>query len=113
MARGPDDRRSSCPLSFALDIFGDRWSLLVLRDLAFGGKRRYCELLRSDEGIATNILAERLERLEAHGILEKSRDPEDGRRRLYSLTSKGKDLIPVLAEIMRWAARHDPQQDEG
>ena len=101
------DRRSDCPISFALDIFGDRWSLLVVRDLALKGKRSFSELRDSDEGVATNILSERLARLEESGLILKERDPQDGRRFIYRLTDAGKDLLPVLVEIIVWSARHD------
>ena len=102
-------RRSDCPHAYALDIFGDRWTLLVIRDLMFNGKRRYGEFLEAEEGIATNILADRLSRLEACGIISSSPDPDDGRRRIYSLTSKGADLAPLMLEMIVWSAKHDPQ----
>src|SRR6478672_4825624 len=88
-------RRSDCPISSALDAIGDKWSMLILRDLMFSGKRTYGEFQASAEGIATNILASRLGSLEANGLLSKSADPENGRRNLYSLTEKGLDLLPV------------------
>lgn len=100
-------RRSKCPVTFALDQLGDKWSLLVVRDLMFHGKRTYGEFLESDEGIATNVLADRLKRLEAEGSIEKVRDPENKRRVLYSLTDKGFDLGPLLVEMVLWSARHD------
>ncbi|MBX2797697.1 MAG: helix-turn-helix transcriptional regulator [Myxococcales bacterium] len=103
------ERRSDCPISFALDVFGDRWTLLVVRDLALKGKRTYSELLASDEGIATNILADRLKRLEELGIVVKRRHPDDGRQRLYGLTDAGLDLLPVLVDLIVWSATHDPQ----
>ncbi|MGI9657544.1 MAG: winged helix-turn-helix transcriptional regulator [Gaiellaceae bacterium] len=106
MNRMADNARSDCPLSAALDLFGDRWTLLVIRDLAFRGKRSFSEIRDSPEGVATNILADRLERLEAGGIVTKTRDPEDGRRFSYGLTDKGKDLIPALVELIVWSAAH-------
>ncbi|MEN8762935.1 MAG: helix-turn-helix domain-containing protein [Thiogranum sp.] len=108
-------RRSKCPVTFALDRFGDKWSLLVVRDLMFRGKETYGEFLESGEGIATNVLADRLKCLETDGLIEKSGDPENKRRILYRLTDKGLDLAPVLLEMMRWSAKYDadtgtPQQ---
>ncbi len=102
------DIRSHCPVNYGLEIFGDRWSLLIVRDIVFAGKRTYGEFLKSEEGFATNILAARLAFLEEQGILRKAPDPSDGRRDLYSLTEKGLDLIPVLLRIVLWSAQHDP-----
>ena len=99
--------RSTCPITCALDVFGDRWTLVVLRDVVLGGKRRFGEIARP-EGIATNVLAERLKRLEQLEIVDKRRDPEDGRRFVYTPTEKGADLIPTLLEIGIWGARHTP-----
>lgn len=101
-------RRSDCPISFGLDLFGDRWTLLVVRDLALYDKHTFSELAASDEHIATNVLTDRLERLLSAGVIRKERDPNDGRRRVYRLTEKGVDLIPVLVEIILWSAEHDP-----
>lgn len=100
-------RRSDCPISFALEIFGDRWSLLIIRDLMFKGKRTYGDFLASEEKIATNILADRLVMLEDSGIIKGKTDPENKSRINYSLTPKGIDLIPVLLEIIKWSAKHD------
>lgn len=100
-------RRSDCPISYALDIFGDRWSLLIIRDLMFSGKRTYGEFLTSGEKIATNILAVRLSLLECAGIIRKKKDPEKKSRILYSLTDKGIDLVPIILEIVSWSARYD------
>jgi DNA-binding HxlR family transcriptional regulator len=102
-------RRSDCPTAYALDVFGDRWTLLVIRDLMFGGKRRYGDFLDSEEGIATNILSDRLARLEACGILAVSPDPNDRRRKVYRLTHKGLDLAPLMVEMILWSAKHDPR----
>jgi len=99
--------RSSCPVTFALDRLGDKWSLLIVRDLMFRGRNTYGDFLNSGEGIATNVLADRLKCLEAEGIIEKSRDPDNRRRFLYTLTDKGYDLTPVLLEMMRWSIQHD------
>jgi DNA-binding HxlR family transcriptional regulator len=100
-------RRSGCPISIALEIFGDSWSLLIVRDLMFKGLRTFNEFAASDEGIATNILADRLAKLEAAGILVKRRDAADARRIHYRLTEKGIDLAPALVEIVLWTARHE------
>ena len=105
--KGP--KRSTCPISFALELLGDRWSLLVLRDLVFRQRRHFREFLESPEGIATNVLADRLERLELHGIIRKEPDPDDRRRNVYSLTEAGLDLVPLLVELTIWGAKHDPE----
>lgn len=102
-------RRSDCPISFALDIFGDKWTLLIIRDLMFKGKINYGDFLDSDEKIATNILADRLQMLEKVGILEKSRDSNIKTKYIYTLTKKGIDLLPVLVEIVLWSAKYDPK----
>jgi DNA-binding HxlR family transcriptional regulator len=101
--------RSHCPVSFALDLFGDRWTLLVIRDLMLRGKKTYSEFLASEEGIATNVLADRLGWLEAHGIVKRSRDPRERRRVIYELTPKGIDLLPIVIEMITWSAKHDPK----
>lgn len=100
-------RRSSCPINISLEIFGDRWSLLIIRDLMMRSYRTYKEFLSSDEGIATNILADRLQRLEAAGIITTSRDAEDRRKVVYRLTEKGIDLAPILVELVLWSAQHE------
>lgn len=100
-------RRSGCPISIALEIFGDSWSLLIVRDLMFKGLRTFNEFAASDEGIATNILTDRLAKLEAAGILTKRPDPADARRIHYHLTEKGIDLAPALVEIVLWTARYE------
>lgn len=102
-------RRSYCPINFALESFGDLWSLLIIRDIVYFGKKTYGEFLNSDEKIATNILANRLLRLEQQGILEKKTDPADKRREVYALTDKGLGLIPILLEMASWSAQYDPQ----
>ena len=102
------DRRSACPVSIALEMFGDRWSLLIVRDMMVRGYRTFGEFRQSSEGIATNILADRLRKLEALGIVEADEDDEDRRRVNYRLTAKGIDLAPVLFELLVWTARHEP-----
>lgn len=105
----PDsDPRSPCPVVFALDTFGDRWTLLIVRDMVLRGFRSYGEFLNAGEGISTNVLADRLKRLEAGGVVTKRPDPDHGAKYLYALSEKGLDLIPVLVEMMRWSLRHDP-----
>ncbi len=100
-------RRSDCPLNVSLEIFGDRWTLLIVRDLMLKGRSRFGELLEGGEGIASNILTDRLAKLEQHGIVERRRDPTDARRWAYRLTRRGIDLAPVLFEMILWAARHE------
>lgn len=107
--RARKKRRSPCPIAYALDLFGDRWTLLVLRDMILSGRRRYGEFLTSPEGIATSTLADRLERLERAGLATKERDPEDAKRNLYTLTDKGLDVLPVLLELILWGGTHDPK----
>lgn len=102
-------RRSDCPINFSLETFGDLWSLLIVRDIVYFGKKTYGEFLESGEGIATNILASRLAHMEQKGILMKQPYAADKRKDIYSLTEKGLDLIPILLELARWGAQHDPQ----
>ena len=101
-------RRSDCPISFALDFFGDKWTFLIIRDLALKGKKFYKEFLNAGEGIATNILSDRLKRLEQLGIIESKVYQVLKTQKEYHLTEKGKDLIPILIEIILWSAKHDP-----
>ena len=101
-------RRSDCPINFALEMFGDPWSLLIIRDIVYFGKKTYGEFLASEEGMATNILASRLAHLEQQGILVKQPSEQDKRKEEYALTEKGLDLIPVLVEMANWSAQHDP-----
>ena len=100
-------RRSQCPVAGTLDVLGDRWSLLVVRDL-LRGKRRYAEFLESSEGIPTNILADRLKRLAAHGIISQRRYSVHPPRMEYELTTKGEDLRPVLRAMLDWGLEHVP-----
>lgn len=102
----PEPPRSLCPISLALDIFGDAWTLLIVRDLMFKGLNTFNAFLNAGEGIATNVLTDRLARLEAAGMIEKTRDTKDARRYVYRLTSKGADLAPVLVQIVLWSARN-------
>jgi DNA-binding HxlR family transcriptional regulator len=105
-------RRSGCPLNASVEILGDRWSLLIIRDMMLRGFRSYKEFLGSYERIATNILADRLRLLEGHGIISTHRDPADGRKVIYQLTHKGMDLAPVLTEMVLWAAGHEETENE-
>jgi DNA-binding HxlR family transcriptional regulator len=98
--------RSDCPISLALETIGDRWSLLILRDVMMRGKTRYQEFLGSEEGIATNILADRLAQLERRGLIAKTQDPSDGRQFRYAPTQKALDLLPVIFEMGRWSLKY-------
>ena len=101
-------KRSDCPISCSLDIWGDKWSLLIIRDLMFSKKCRYTDLLKSAEGIATNILATKLQALEENKIIEKSDYPESKSKGYYKLTQKGIDLLPILIEIHLWSEKYFP-----
>jgi DNA-binding HxlR family transcriptional regulator len=105
-------RRSGCPLNASVEMLGDRWSLLIIRDIMLRGFHSYKEFLESYEGIATNILADRLRKLEAYEIIGTERDPSDGRKVVYKLTAKGIDLAPVMAEMVLWAAAHEDTGNE-
>lgn len=98
-------RRSRCPVACTLDVLGDRWSLLVIRDLV-RGKRRYAEFLESPEGIPTNILADRLKRLAAQGVIRSRRYSAHPPRVEYALTGKGEELRPILRAMVEWGVRH-------
>jgi DNA-binding HxlR family transcriptional regulator len=102
-------RKSDCPVHFALEVFGDAWTLLIIRDLMFKGRTSYTDFLRAEEGIATNVLADRLARLEEDGILEKDAGSGRGSGSAYRLTSKGIDLLPIMLEIIGWSAKYDPK----
>ena len=104
--------RSGCPLNASVEILGDRWSLLIIRDMMLRGFRTYKEFLDSYEGIATNILADRLRKLIAHGIIATQPDAADGRKLFYLLTAKGLDLAPVLTEMVLWAAAHEDTENQ-
>jgi DNA-binding HxlR family transcriptional regulator len=105
-------RRSGCPLNASVEILGDRWSLLIVRDMMLRGFRTYKQFLGSYERIATNILADRLRRLEEHGIIAVQADPSDGRKLIYLLTEKGIDLAPVLTEMVLWSAGHEEVENQ-
>lgn len=105
--------RSGCPINLTLEVLGDRWSLIVIRDVMFGNRRHYRELLdHSEEGIASNILADRLRRLVANGLLTKAPDPGHRQRSIYSLTEPAIELVPLLAQMGAWGRRHMPVSRE-
>jgi DNA-binding HxlR family transcriptional regulator len=107
-ARPPAGRRSGCPIAGTLDLLGDKWTLLVIRDLMFYGKRRFNELQASPEGVPTNILADRLRRLEKSGLVRKARYQMGPTRYEYLLTPMGSELSPVLREMIAWGKRYLP-----
>ena len=100
-------RRSNCPIACALDVIGDKWTLVVLRDVIMVRKRYFQEFLEGNEGIATNILASRLKLLVAAGLVTRRADPGQARRVIYAPTPKALDLLPVLIELMRWSLKHN------
>ncbi len=108
MVRKNKLRDTGCPIAFSLDTFGDRWSLIIIRDMLLKGYRTYGEFIKSDEKIATNILADRLQELETLGVITKERDPDNGRKTIYRLTEKGADLAPILLEMIHWSSKYDP-----
>lgn len=103
-----DDRRSDCPVAGALDLLGDRWSLVIVRDLMFRGFREYGQFLTAGEGISTNILAERLERLVCAGVIVRTEHPSNGKKYVYRLTEKGVDLTPLMIELAVWGSKYVP-----
>lgn len=104
---GLNGKRSVCPVNFAVETLGDKWSLVILRDIMFWGMHTYGEFLKADEKIATNILANRLEYLEKEGLISKSPHPDDKRKDYYAVTEKGIELVPVLIEMIAWSAKND------
>ncbi|TVX98636.1 winged helix-turn-helix transcriptional regulator [Cohnella terricola] len=105
------DNKSHCPINFSLETFGDTWSLLIIRDIVYFGKKTYGEFLESEEGISSNILASRLVHLERKGILVKEPHESDKRKEIYLLSEKGLDVIPILLEMAGWGAKYDPETD--
>ena len=101
--------RSTCPISTALEFVGDRWTLLVIRDLMFAGKRHFREFLQSEEAIASNVLADRLNSLLENGIITRRDDPTHAQKAVYSLTDKGLDLLPVLLAMSAWTQKYYPK----
>ena len=113
MAKNEESRRSGCPINLTLETLGDRWSLIVIRDIMFGARRHFRELLNgSEEGIASNILADRLKRLVESGLLSKADDPTHKQKSVYSLTEKAIQLVPLLAHMGAWGRRHLPVTHE-
>lgn len=104
-----EDIRSHCAVNYGVEVFGDRWSLLIIRDIVFDGKKTYGEFLKSEEGIATNVLASRLAFLEEQGIILRTPSPDDRRKDFCTLTEKGLDLIPIMLNIVLWSAKHDSE----
>lgn len=104
-----EDPRSDCPISTGLEVVGDRWTLLIVRDMMFAGKRYYREFLQSDEGISTNVLADRLEMLLARGLVTKSEDQTHKQKARYSLTEKGIALLPVIVALSGWTQKYFPE----
>lgn len=102
------ESKSKCPVNQSLEVFGDRWSLLIIRDLMFNEKRSFREFLNSDEKIATNILAARLDMLEKEGIVVEEKDPNHKQKIIYSLAEKGVDLLPIIIEIGCWGVKYKP-----
>ena len=107
------ERRSDCPISYALDFVGDKWTLIVVRDLVLAHKRYFQDFLASGEGIASNILASRLKLLEASGLVTREDDPAHRRRVIYRPTEKALDLLPAIVELVRWGAKYDPKGGKG
>ena len=110
--RMTDDHRSACPINLSLEVFGDKWSLLIIRDMIFGGKRHFRELLRSQEGISSNILADRLKTLLEIGMLTKRDDPSHKQKAIYSLTEMAIALVPIMAHLGAWGRRYLPVSEE-
>ncbi len=107
-----DEHRSGCPINLTLEVLGDKWSLLILRDIMFGRKRHFRELMRSEEGISSNILADRLKRLVEQKLLTKSDDPTHKQKAIYSLTEQGIELLPILAQMAVWGRKYQPVSEE-
>lgn len=107
------DGRSGCPINLSIEVIGDRWSLLVIRDMMFGNRRHFGELLSgSEEGIASNILADRLRRLTEQGLVSRAPDPSHKQKVIYSLTESAIQLVPVIAQLGAWGRRHLPASPE-
>jgi DNA-binding HxlR family transcriptional regulator len=113
MASMTDDHRSGCPINLTLEVVGDKWSLLVIRDMMFGNRRHFRELLtKSDEGISSNILADRLKTLLDQGIITWVDDPSHKQKGIYSLTEQGIELLPILAQMSGWGFKYLPVSEE-
>jgi DNA-binding HxlR family transcriptional regulator len=110
--RDDGDHRSECPINLSLEVLGDSWSLLIIRDVMFGNVRHFRELLRAQEGISTNVLADRLKKLVAHGLISAAADPTHKQKTVYSLTEMGIALVPALVQLAAWGRRFLPASDE-
>ena len=107
------NQRSGCPINLTLETLGDRWSLIVIRDMMFGNRRHFRELLgKSEEGIASNILADRLKKLQAQGMITRADDPSHKQKGIYSLTEKAIQLVPIMALVGGWGRKHLPVSEE-
>ncbi|MGL4288216.1 MAG: winged helix-turn-helix transcriptional regulator [Phreatobacter sp.] len=107
-----DAHRSGCPINLSLEVFGDKWSLLIIRDVIFGNRRHFRELMRSEEGISSNILADRLKMLVEMGMLTKADDPTHKQKAVYSLTEMAISVLPILAHLGAWGRRWLPVSEE-
>ncbi|MDT0677948.1 winged helix-turn-helix transcriptional regulator [Autumnicola musiva] len=105
-------KKSNCPINSALEVFGDKWTFLIVRDIMFNGKHYYGEFLNAEEKISTNILADRLSLLEQSGIITKTKDNNHKSKFVYRLTQKGIDLLPILLEFIVWSSKYDKDVDE-
>jgi DNA-binding HxlR family transcriptional regulator len=106
------NHRSGCPINLTLEVVGDKWSLLIIRDMIFGNRRHFRELMKSEEGIASNILADRLKTLLEEGIITKAEDPNHKQKTIYTLSEKGIELLPVLAQMAVWGRKYLPVSKE-
>lgn len=111
MAKKKETQWNGCPIRFGMGIFGDKWTLLIIRDLMFKGKRFYGEFTDPEENISTNILADRLAKLLKDGLVTKQRDSDNKSRFVYALTRKGMDLVPMMLAMIDWSARYDPHTE--
>ena len=102
------EKRSSCPISYSLDLFGDKWTMLILRDIGLNDKHFYKDFLEAGEGVATNVLSDRLKMLEAYGIIKSKQYEALKTKKYYSLTERGIELIPIIIDLWTWGARNDP-----
>ena len=101
------EARSGCSINLALEVFGDKWTLLIIRDIMFGNKRHFREILQSEENISSNILTNRLNMLEEEGVITKTKDTTHKQKLIYSLTQKGIDLLPVITNMAKWSLKHE------
>ena len=102
-------KRSDCPISYSLDLLGDKWTMLILRDMGLNDKHFYKDFLEAGEGVATNVLADRLKMLETYGIIKSEQYQALKTKKYYTLTEKGIELLPVIVDLWAWGAKHDPE----